>query len=92
MCPVYSFHSHTHDDFFDLTPIKTNKAEALDKLGVEFENTLAIGNDHNDFDMLDKSKISIFVGETSSYDKASYRCSFDRVLEVVAGIIQDKHH
>ncbi|CAH0541818.1 MULTISPECIES: HAD-IIB family hydrolase [Vibrionaceae] len=87
-----SLHSHTHDNFFDLTPIKTNKAEALDKLGVEFENTLAIGNDYNDFDMLDNSKISIFVGETGSYDKASYRCSFDRVLDVVADIIKKTNY
>ncbi|EAS64835.1 hypothetical protein VAS14_03928 [Photobacterium angustum S14] len=38
--------------------------------------------------MLDNSKISIFVGEIGSYDKASYRCSFDRVLDVVADIIK----
>lgn len=84
-----SLHTHTHDNIFDLTPIKTNKAEALDKLGVEFENTLAIGNDYNDFNMLDNSKISVFVGEASSYDKASYRCSFDGVLDVVADIIKN---
>lgn len=82
-----SLQFHTHDNFFDLTPIKTNKAEALDKLGIKFENTLAIGNDYNDFDMLDNSKISIFVGETGSYDKASYHCSFDHVLDVMADII-----
>ncbi|MCG7498312.1 HAD family hydrolase [Vibrio sp. Of7-15] len=86
-----NLHTHTKDQFFDITPMKINKAEALKKLGVNFQSSLSSGNDFNDFEMLRKSEVSIFVGCRSMFSCADYYCSMDDLFVVLEEGIRSLH-
>lgn len=78
-----SFNIHRSDNFFDITPVETNKALALTKLKVDFDKSMAVGNDYNDYDMLNCAKVSVFVGNSSTFDKADYYCSMGYLFSII---------
>ncbi|MGF1740982.1 Cof-type HAD-IIB family hydrolase [Vibrio profundum] len=86
----FSVHPHSSENMFDLTPNDTNKAKALSKLDVDFNRTVAVGNDHNDFSMLDSSRVAVFVEGRSVYRNADHLCSFDEVIPLVRDILGSK--
>ncbi len=75
--------SHKSEEFFDITPEYTDKANTLERLGVDFGITISLGNDENDFRMLEKSLISLFVGDEKDYGRATYYCDMDTLLSTL---------
>ncbi|MFG1172564.1 HAD hydrolase family protein [Erwiniaceae bacterium CAU 1747] len=70
----YSLHHHQHNDIFDISPGQANKYQVLKMLGVDFNHTIAFGNDRSDFEILNNAGISIFTGEPHYYAGASHYC------------------
>lgn len=75
----FSLHHHRHENIFDMTPRRENKYLALKMLGVDFNRSIAFGNDSNDFEMLNNAGISIFTGEPHYYVGASHYCKTDQL-------------
>lgn len=76
---VFSLHHHRHENIFDITPRRENKYLALKMLGVDFNRSIAFGNDSNDFEMLNNAGISIFTGEPHFYVGASHYCRTEQL-------------
>ncbi|ROR15080.1 hypothetical protein EC836_101580 [Erwinia sp. JUb26] len=75
----FSLHHHRHENIFDITPREQNKYLALKMLGVDFNRSIAFGNDSNDFEMLNNAGISIFTGEPHYYPGASHYCKTEHL-------------
>nr|WP_205064550.1 HAD hydrolase family protein [Pantoea coffeiphila] len=75
----FSLHHHRHENIFDITPRQENKYLALKTLGVDFNRSIAFGNDSNDFEMLNNAGISIFTGEPHYYVGASHYCKTEQL-------------
>ena len=68
----FNIHHHKSDDLFDITPQIDNKYLALKKLDVDFQRTIAFGNDANDFAMLKHAKTAVFLGSKDDFKEATY--------------------
>ncbi|MDF7676037.1 HAD hydrolase family protein [Neisseriaceae bacterium ESL0693] len=77
-----SIHTHRSDGFYDFTPQGNNKYQTLSKL-IGKEKYIAFGNDQNDFIMLRKAEISVFVGEKENFKEASYYVSMDYIPTLI---------
>lgn len=75
----FNLHHHRDDNIFDITPQVENKYLSLRSLDIDFDNTIAFGNDANDFAVLDHAKISVFVGEATHYPAATYYSETDLI-------------
>ena len=83
----FSLNKHTKDDCFDITPNHNNKYIALKECGLDIQESICFGNDHNDYMMLDKSKISIFVGKKEIYANADIYTDFNGVHKVIEELL-----
>lgn len=88
----HSFNYHRHDDLFDITPQLENKYLSLCALGLDFKETIAFGNDANDFAMLENAKISVFVGPEEIFAKATYYSSIDNIEHLIRSIFQNLYY
>lgn len=77
-----SIHTHSSDRFYDLTPQGNNKYRTLSKL-IGKEKYIAFGNDQNDFIMLRKAEISVFVGEKQNFKEATYYVSMENIPALI---------
>ncbi|EGT3611660.1 hydrolase [Morganella morganii] len=69
-----SVHTHRSDRFYDFTPKGNNKYRTLSELTGK-EKYIAFGNDQNDFTMLRKAEISVFIGKKEDFSTATYYSS-----------------
>ena len=77
-----------NEGFFDVSAFNTNKREGIKKLGLSLMDSICVGNDFNDFEMLSAAEYSIFVGSPTSFDKATYYCQMSDVFDVINDIIE----
>ncbi|EAW7861223.1 HAD hydrolase family protein [Salmonella enterica] len=84
-----SVHTHRNDGFYDFTPKGNNKHRTLSKL-IGKEKYIAFGNDQNDFIMLRKAEISVFVGERENFKEATYYVSMDYIPTLINHIESNK--
>ena len=77
-----------NEGFFDVSAFNTNKREGIKKLGLSLIDSICVGNDFNDFEMLSAAEYSIFVGSPTSFDKATYYCQMSDVFDVINDIIE----
>ncbi|RTL00101.1 MAG: HAD-IIB family hydrolase [Proteobacteria bacterium] len=77
----YKLHINYHkkDNFYDITPQLDNKHQSLKKLGVNFSEVIAFGNDANDFDTLNNANVSVFLGDPQEYAAADYYCEIEYI-------------
>jgi len=73
-----SVHTHRNDGFYDFTPEGNNKYKTIKELIGE-EDFIAFGNDQNDFTMLQHAEVSVFVGDSSDFEGATYYTSTDYI-------------
>lgn len=78
-----NFNTHSAELIFDISPKGANKKNTLEIIGVDFDNSLCVGNDHNDYDMLNASSYSIFVGSPEKFGNADYYCSIENLMPLV---------
>lgn len=79
----FNLNKHTKDNLFDITPNRNNKYIALKECGLNMDESICFGNDHNDFMMLDNAYISVFVGGENTYNNANIYTDFDGVHSVI---------
>ncbi|MCL1075435.1 HAD-IIB family hydrolase [Shewanella dokdonensis] len=80
---------HKNEGIFDITPQHTDKENTLKLLGIDFNHTISLGNDKNDFKMLGSSSISLFVGDKKDYSHATYYCDMDTLLPTLNRAIKN---
>jgi hydroxymethylpyrimidine pyrophosphatase-like HAD family hydrolase len=86
---LYSLHYHEKEGFYDLTPPNTNKYHTLSRF-VESQAYVALGNDQNDFMMLDHAQTAIFMGDKAVYPHADGYAAVDDVLLVLKQLHQQQ--
>lgn len=86
---LYSLHYHEKEGFYDLTPPNTNKYYSLSRF-VESQAYVALGNDQNDFIMLDHAQTAIFMGDKAVYPHADGYAAVDDVLLVLKQLHQQQ--
>lgn len=69
-----SVHTHRHDNFYDFTAQGNNKYRTLSTL-IGTDKYIAFGNDQNDFLMLEKAEIAVFIGNKQDFQHANYYAS-----------------
>ncbi|AIT09548.1 hypothetical protein LO80_05935 [Candidatus Francisella endociliophora] len=79
----FNLNKHTKDSLFDITPNHNNKYIALKECGLNMQESICFGNDHNDFMMLDNAHISVFVGGENTYNDADIYTDFNGVHNVI---------
>lgn len=73
-----SVHIHRSDGFYDFTPLGNNKYQTLSEI-IGHNKYIAFGNDQNDFIMLHKAEISVFIGGREDFSGATYYISMDYI-------------
>lgn len=73
-----SVHTHRHDNFYDFTAQGNNKYRTLSTL-IGTDKYIAFGNDQNDFLMLEKAEIAVFIGDQHDFKHATYYASTEDI-------------